>query len=462
MLLKLATHRGDIEQIIQLRRRVFVDELKIQDPDYQDVFNDYFCKNLMVVQDQRLVGAMRVAFDRNTQRFFASYFVTASLKRNRTTGALLVGGMLRIMEENGIQTLYADSREDILNEYLKFGCEIVGKPYQKYGFSCEWTPIRYQWSQCTSAGQWMKERVRPFLFARDCQWKFPVKLICCQGIKEYETVLEDLIASRQILSTFPVLEMEKLSSLSNETAFIGLESIETQLAGDWLSSQSSSIDGQEKFSFDRINSLIPKRQVLVVKSDSPLRPLAKCYAMLTGKYLQEIDRFSKLCIDEACESIWVWMAGTEMNPETWDILTTQSQKVAFGFQISKTPEDCSLHLLQTYLDFIKPNAQPMVLTQNPISLEWSQDYREFASFGHSHSIVCRREIWMSLRELKLAREFLEESLSLGGSFGNIVKQMNLKFSSSIGPQSFLLIGDPALHFIYQKSLIPVPVSIRIC
>ena len=143
MLLKLATSSSELEAIVDLRKRVFVDELKIQDKNYQDVFNDYFCKNLMVIEKHQLVGAMRVAFDRHTQRFYASYFVTASFKRNRTTGVLLVGGMLRIMEENGIQTLYADSRPEILKEYLNFGCQIIGEPYRKYGFSCEWIPIRY-------------------------------------------------------------------------------------------------------------------------------------------------------------------------------------------------------------------------------------------------------------------------------------------------------------------------------
>ena len=188
MLLKLATSSSELAEIIDLRKRVFVEELKIQNPDYQDVFNDYFCKNLMVIKNQQLLGAIRVAFDRHTQRFYASYFVTASSKRNRTTGVLLVGGMLRIMRENRIQTLYADSHQQILKEYLNFGCEIMGKPYRKYGFSCEWTPIRYQLSECTSAGNWMLERASQFLSSQQCQWKFPVQLIFCRTIEEYETV----------------------------------------------------------------------------------------------------------------------------------------------------------------------------------------------------------------------------------------------------------------------------------
>ena len=62
MLLKLATSSKELEEIIELRKRVFVDELKIQDKDYQDVFNDYFCKNLMVIKNQQLLGGNACCF----------------------------------------------------------------------------------------------------------------------------------------------------------------------------------------------------------------------------------------------------------------------------------------------------------------------------------------------------------------------------------------------------------------
>ncbi|PPT09491.1 hypothetical protein CKA32_004136 [Geitlerinema sp. FC II] len=459
MLLKLATSGHEIEEIVNLRKRVFVDELKIQDKDYQDVFNDYFCKNLMVMQDRQLLGSMRVAFDRYSQRFYASYFVTASSQRNRTTGVFLVGGMLRIMEENGIQTLYADSHQRILKEYLNFGCEIIGKPYKKYGFSCEWTPIRYQRSQCTSVARWMLERSRHFLSSQQCQWKFLVKLILCQTIQEYEIVLNSLIGSRQIFSIFPILTENLPSSLQDST-LTGVESIQTQSARVWLESKTSSLNSgnEEESSFDRINALIPQRRILAVKHNSPLLPMAKCYAILTGKHLQAIDCFSKLSIDRETESVWVWMMETDFNSNEWDMLVRHSRKVSLGLQLSKTVADCSIATLRNYLNLIQPQTRPIFFNPKNSLVEWNRDYHHFAAFGDSHQILSKGESCMNFREQSFCRELLEN----GFSFGDTVKRLNLEFSSSICSQPFLLVGDPALHIISQQSLVKVPVSTGVC
>lgn len=177
MFLKLAVSKNDLEQIVKLRKQVFVDELKVQDKDYQDIFNDHFSKNLMVIQNGQLVGAVRVVFDYHSQRFYISYLVTASSKRKKTIFALLVGGILHIMEVNRIQTIYADSHSQILEIYLKFGCEIIGKPRRKYGFHCEWTPIRYNFFQRKSVANWMLERARPFLSRQQCKWIYPIGLM---------------------------------------------------------------------------------------------------------------------------------------------------------------------------------------------------------------------------------------------------------------------------------------------
>ncbi len=454
MLLKLATSSSELKAIVDLRKRVFVDELKIQDKNYQDVFNDYFCKNLMVIEKHQLVGAMRVAFDRHTQRFYASYFVTASFKRNRTTGVLLVGGMLRIMEENGIQTLYADSRPEILKEYLNFGCQIIGEPYRKYGFSCEWIPIRYRLSECTPAGNWMQERARQFLSSQQCQWKFPVKLILCSTIFEYETVLESLIATRKIFSTFPLLTTDELPSSLNDLALTGLDSIETQSAQTWLTSQSDPINYDGKSSFDQFNAHISRRRVLAVKCNSPLLVMAKCYAILTGKHLQVVDDFSELRIDEQTESLWVWMMSTDFSVDEWDTIALQTQKVANGLQISKTAQECSINLLQNYLDFIQPQTQPVVFSQGNLPVVGGGEYRHFATFGNSHLILKKGETSIGSQEQSFCQGLLEN----GFSFGDAVKRLNLEFSSSISSQPFLLIGDPASHIMGKQSFGKVPIS----
>lgn len=454
MLLKLATSSSELEEIVDLRKRVFVDELKIQDKNYYDVFNDYFCKNLMVIENHQLVGAMRVAFDRYTQRFYASYFVTAAMKRNRTTGVLLVGGMLRIMEENGIQTLYADSRPEILKEYLNFGCQVIGEPYKKYGFSCEWIPIRYHLSECTPAGYWMQERACQFLSPEQCQWKFPFKLILCSSIFEYETVLESLIATRKIFSTFPVLANDKLPSSLNDSALTGLDSIEFESAQCWLKSQSDSINSDGTSSFDRFNTHISRRRILAVKSNSPLLVMAKCYAILTGKHLQVVDDFSKLRIDEETESVWVWMMETDFSVDEWDIIARQTQKVANGLQISQTAQECSINLLRNYLDFIQPQTEPVVFSHGNLPVVGAGEYRHFATFGNSHLIVRKGESSIGSQEQSFCQELLEN----GFSFGDALKRLNLEFSSSICSGTFLLIGDPATHIMGKESLGKVPIS----
>lgn len=402
----------------------------------------------MVFQDQQLVGAMRVAFERYTQRFYASYFVTAPSKRNRTTGVLLVGGMLRIMEENNIQTLYADSHQHILKEYLNFGCKIIGKPYKKYGFSCEWTPIRYQLSECTSAGNWMRERAYPFLSSQQCQWKFPVKLILCETIEEYQNSLERLIQTRQVFSTFPVLQTEESSSHWNKLKLTAVESIQTQSAQTWIETQSDSIN---HCSFSQINSLVSRRRILVVKQNSSLLPMAQCYAVLTGKYLQVVDDLSQLQINQETESVGIWITQQELSHAEWDILTQQSYKVGLGLQIYQTAADCSTHLLQNYLSFIQPQIHPLIFSSENcavLSLEWSRNYRQFASFGESHYIMCKVEIPLGLK----AQNFCQELLENGFSFGDAIKRMNLEFSSPVCSQPFLLIGDPATHIIGKQSI----------
>ncbi len=446
MFLKLAVSSKDIEEIVKLRKRVFVDELKVQDEHYQDVFNDYFCKNLMVMQNERLVGAVRVAFNRHTQRFYASYIVTASPKRKRTVFALLVGGMLRIMEVNGIQTIYADSHQQILDVYLKFGCEIIGKPSRKYGFTCEWTPIRYRFSKSTSVANWMLERARPFLSRRQCQWRYPVNLIFCRTIREYKTVLEPLIASRQIFSQFAVIGHKVPSKLSN-SELIGLDSIKTQSAQVWLQSQSSSLKSYQKSSFDQFNSLIPQKRVLAIKRNSPLVPMAKCYAMLTGTRLQMVNHFSELVINEETKSVWVWVMLRDLSRDEWDIIGQQSQKVALGLQISKTVQECSINLVRNYLDFIQPQTQPVVFENTKLNLE-GQTYRQFAFFGKSHLIVSKEEHSLSFQDQNLCQELLKN----GFSFGDTVKRLNSRLSSSFSRQPFLLLGDPTLCTINQPGL----------
>jgi predicted GNAT family N-acyltransferase len=492
MILKLAS-ASDLEEIVKLRKQVFVNELGVQDENYQDVFNDYFSKNLIVVQNQHLLGAIRVAFHRETQRFYISYVVLKSSKRNKTLGALLLGGMLRIMEENGIQTIYADSHKEVVNQNLKFGCEVIGPPFYKYGFACEWIPLRYCLSNTTSSGNWMLERARPFLSAIQCRWDFPVHIVLCHNIHEYESCLYRLIATCQIFGTFPLL------STTKEPLFVEWGSTHLVTAGAWCEQQPSSFEPEGKRLFEKLNSCVSNRHLLVTKRDSPLLPIAKCYAMLTGKRLQVVDDFSQLLVDEETQSIFALMTNCEQSPEDLGVLSQWAKMFALGIQISNMAEECSINLLRSYVYFTQPQTESVVFHSinfsvavgsrpaneiyrhldlehfsygtNPID-DWSPAFaasrtannqsaelllgeRLFASFRDSHFIV-----QMGERADEDAERSRCEALLYGGfSFGDTVRFLNDEFSNPPHSRLFLLFGDPALQ-VAEKSL-PVAIPSRL-
>lgn len=487
MVLKLAS-ASDFEEIVKLRKQVFVNELGVQDENYRDVFNDYFSKNLIVVQNQHLLGAIRVAFHRETQRFYISYLVLKSSKRNKTLGALLLGGMLRILEENGIQTIYADSHKEVVNQYFKFGCEVIGLPFYKYGFACEWIPLRYCLSNTTSSGNWMLERARPFLSAIQCRWDFPVHIVLCRNIHEYESCLYRLIATCQIFGTFPLL------STTREPLFVEWGSTHLVTAEAWCEQQPSSFEPEGKRLFEKLNSCVSNRHLLVTKRNSPLLPIAKCYAMLTGKRLQVVDDFSQLLVDEETQSIFALMTNCEQSPEDLGVLNQWAKMFALGIQISKMAQECSINLLRSYVYFTQPQTEPIVFysihssealgerTANEIrrhlnlkhqsdeinSISGSRqaavalaatyersvgslsDERLFASFRNSHFIVRMGESVDEGRECSRLEALLYE----GFSFGDAVRLLNDEFGNSLHDSPFLLLGDPALQ-IAEK---PLPVA----
>jgi predicted GNAT family N-acyltransferase len=135
---------SDFASLRALREVVFRHELRIQEDDYEDVFDDHACKNFLLERDGRLVGAVRLAFSNDLQQHFISYLVLLPGSRRRWLLLPLVGAVILTMRCNGIAHVQLHASDENVDIYRGLGCSVEGPRFQKRGFQCLWTPMVYR------------------------------------------------------------------------------------------------------------------------------------------------------------------------------------------------------------------------------------------------------------------------------------------------------------------------------
>ena len=191
---------SDFAELRRFRASVFADELGIQDPEYQDVFNDHFSKNVVLRRGPALKGAVRLAYSHESRSFYISYLALHPSYRNRARLALLLGAILHLMRENDIALVSGHATESNLAMYLSIGCAATGPSFRKYGFHCEWTPIEYRLGTNGSAEDRLVNRARQDLSDADAGWEFTPRVVICPTERVYAEVVRRLIATREILT----------------------------------------------------------------------------------------------------------------------------------------------------------------------------------------------------------------------------------------------------------------------
>src|SRR6185436_12531507 len=109
---------SDFNELREFRAKIYGAELGIQEDTYQDVFHDYLSKNVVLRSSGRLVGAVRLAFSRESQEFYLSYLSIESTKRNRCNLRLLLGGVFFLMKTNNVRQVRADAADTNLAMYI--------------------------------------------------------------------------------------------------------------------------------------------------------------------------------------------------------------------------------------------------------------------------------------------------------------------------------------------------------
>ena len=443
MLLRLASI-DDLPALVEFRRSAFVDELAIQSTDYKDVFNDHFSKNLIVVENdsggERLLGALRLAFHRDKQRFYFSYLVIRAERRARYVGALLLGGALRVLEVNGVERVYADSRLALADLYQRFGCVQYSTPISKYGFHCQWLPMQFETRRSGGFHTWLADRAKKYLTTSECRWRFDVNLVVCRDEKEYADVLMQSMASRQIFAAPPVIAHGTRQTRRDVGAL-----------------DASPMDG----AFCEFNASLPDGNVIIAKRDSPARYAAACYSILTGKRLTLVERVDHFQPNDSMRSIL--LVGI---PGDWDSravrhLLTLTRDATIGVVMWPDLAYGSRHILRSYLLFAVPDTDgervyPSASVEGEAPKFDSMGSERFRAtegdplrstrrtlfeYGSTHQVLSPAR----LRDTNLARIRCRQLLCAGMSFGQTARKLNSEFVGKAEAHAFVVCGDSTLQ-----------------
>jgi predicted GNAT family N-acyltransferase len=433
MLLKMASGR-DLPALVEFRRSVFVDELGVQQINYQDVFNDFFSKNLIVIEGDRLLGAVRVAFHRETQRFYISYLAIRTDERAKLVGALLLGGALRVLRVNGVRYAFVDSRAELTDLYRRFGCRQCGPTLVKYGFTCEWVPMLFDMDQTSDLHAWLIQRVEPFLSVDECRWEFAPEIQPCRDAVEYRRCLARLIASRQIFGTFPVIKRGPWAGPA-ESAGADLTDDEAEPGSD---------------AFLRINASLQSRHVIVAERPSPAHAAAACYATLTGKKLLIADGIERFEPDATTQSVLLMGVPGDWTSASLARFFERVGQRTVGIMLWRDLAAASQHVVRSYVLFASPVAREAGLASTAMIMSPFAPARRdsarrlrivIASYRATHCILAPAD----LADSDAARARCRNLLSAGHSFGETAKMLNDELAPYAAVPHFVVYGDPTLQ-----------------
>lgn len=418
-------------ELREFRRRVFHHELEIQSGEYQDVFNDHFSKNVVLRSgDGSLLGAVRLAFSREKQRFYISYLTLSAECRSGTYVRLLLGAIFHLARKNGIVVLHGDATDDNLPMYLAAGCRQVGTKYRKYGFHTEWTPVEYVMGTQRQNEEMLSSRVAPLLEADRCHWQFRPRMLLCADARQYRAQLTRLIADRGIFGSVPHLGGP--FAIHSDT----VRPEQVPISGGGL--QPRADDERELADvFARYNDSFSARHLIVMRHDSPWIDIGRTYAMLTGKRL--VHEWPPA---SGVDSVMLILQPTELG-DLPTILANRSRDWMLGIACAESASALSQMLLRSYLEFFARSGrrEPQVHPNGWLHPHQGDGSRHRADLDGSvsHAVFSMR----SHDRLGEVRERLASLLRTGLPIGTVVQRLDA--GDQQGSHHWLL-GDPCLSF----------------
>lgn len=331
----------DFAALQDFRARIFRDELGIQDPHYQDVFNDFFSKNVVLMRRGVLDGAVRLAYSGDLGTFFISYFTVRNERRNRADAALLLGSIFFLMRENDIHQVCGHATQVNLPMYLGVGCRSSGPWFRKYGFSCEWKPLTYELGTNRATEERLIERVRGHLPASEARWEFTVRIVPCADPDQFQAAFARLLSRGPVLGAIPHLGPLDLSI----TSLPHIRSIETVALG--------SLNGERNKGFDHYNAQFDATRLFAVQRESPFVPLARLYSVLNRRQVVLVDRWADArCPPDARSVVALAHDGEGAAASSW--IDRDGHGAARSVVTAATAEEMSTKLLQRYLRTLGP------------------------------------------------------------------------------------------------------------
>lgn len=449
---------SDFEALMGLRREVFVGELGIQDETYRDVFSDSYSKNILLKRDKKIVGAVRVAFSRDQQEFYISYLVISKFHRKLSYLRLLFGAVIYILQVNGIRSVRADSTDQNLAMYLSLGCKIVGLKFRKYGFKCDWTPMRYVLGTNRERERKIVERAALLLGGSErLRWLFKPVVLSCEDQCSYDEALVRFIDSTGRAEIIPHAGASRLTTRSN--VVVRFASAPDQAAEG--ASATRVVDLPSRF--DRLNETLSREHVIAVNRRSAALSPARTYSVCTGKYLIYIDHtLDVAAIDQDHVKSVLWIADSLADMPNIARHLASHVDVPVGFVLAPSTAFASRALLSTFLDFLHPADAPY----EPV--HWIDLARASSSFSDNAAVG--RDLLVFLDAVDGAevgivgkthcivalgapgaktKRFINALLSSGFPVGTAVRFANLACGGESGTP-LIALGDPSVRLTAER------------
>lgn len=353
---------GDLQS---LRYAVFVKELAIQSENYQDVFNDYYAKNIVLKVSGKIVGAIRMVFHRERQQFYLSYFLLHPSCRKLSYARLLIGAVFYVMRVNHIEVIFADAWDQVLPLYEKFGCVILGDKFYKHGFICAWTPMKYVLGKNPEFEEKSIAMGQKYLEEAGCLWNIYPKIIVCQNLKEFKDCFNYLVKAKNIFHTLPFLlesqEKRLLEKLQKIT--IADNSVLWSVYSATLYLKLENIGND----FEYYNETFSEENIVFCQEESDLLVLAKCYAIITSKKLNLVKNWSDINVPQKCKSVILFLENKFSNSEFYSWLRVTLKKVSWGIISGDSLTVISWMVLKNYLHYLYP-VEGLELLLLPLSI----------------------------------------------------------------------------------------------
>jgi Acetyltransferase (GNAT) domain len=420
-------HEDDHRQLGLLRRRIFRDELGIQEEGYQDVFHDAYSKNVVLERNGSIIGAVRLAFSRESQDFFVSYLFVVKEWRCHATLRLLLGAVASLMKANGITQVIAHSADANVRMYLSLGCRIVGPRFRKYGFTCEWTPMLYRFGAKGESESRARERSEPLLrVTGDPAWRFAPTFLPCPDLASYRTAAEALWSGDPVNS----LVLPYFGQLgSAERLFRNPCLTQPRLVDSTADyPRSSGQSYHEDSGFNQENAIIVLRQ-------STVRDIAALYSWLTRRRLVTLGDWTELAssLHSSAKTVFIFAGADDKEDAISAALRVQAFcqiGIVFG-----RPEIVSTQAIKNFLEFVGP---------------WTSEERIHVAKSCRmpevpNEVGCTHTVWFGGgAESRGAIDTFREHLSSGFQVG-VAARLAAVGVSKPGDAQYLLIGDPCLQ-----------------